>query len=54
MMIEQHIGELRAELRNAVYKDEREWILKEFASAERELAEEEAAFDAMVLAEPPA
>lgn len=53
MIIEQHIEELRAELRNAVYKDEREWILKELASAQRQLAEEEAAYDAMVLDEPP-
>jgi hypothetical protein len=40
-------------LRNAVYKDERERILKELASAERQMAEEEAAHDAMVFAEPP-
>jgi hypothetical protein len=51
--IESQIEELRAELRNAVYKDEREWILRELASAERQLAEEEAAYDAVVLAEPP-
>jgi len=38
---------------NAVYKDEREWILKELADAERQLAEKEAARDAMVSAEPP-
>lgn len=52
MIIEQHIEELRAELRNAVYKDEREWILKELASAQRQLAEEDAANNAMALAEP--
>jgi len=48
-----HIQELRAELRNAVYQNERQWILKELAAAERQLADEEAAYNAMVLAEPP-
>ncbi|NSZ87664.1 hypothetical protein G6L98_26215 [Agrobacterium tumefaciens] len=52
-MTEQHIEELRAELRNAVYRDERVWILKELAAAKHQLAEEEAAYDAVVLAEPP-
>jgi hypothetical protein len=51
--LECQIEELRAELRNAVYKDEREWIPEELASAERQLNEEEAPYDAMVLAEPP-
>jgi hypothetical protein len=36
-----------------VYQDERQWILKELSDSERQLAEEEAAYDAMVLAEPP-
>lgn len=36
-----------------MYQDERDWILKELAAAERQLAEEEAAYNAMVLAEPP-
>lgn len=48
-----HIRELRAELRNAVYQDERQWILNELAAAEAQLADEEAVYDAMVLAEPP-
>jgi hypothetical protein len=52
MIIEQHIEELRAELRNAVYKDEREWILKELASAERQLAADEATYDTAVLTAP--
>ncbi|MES5047703.1 hypothetical protein ACTJJ7_11805 [Phyllobacterium sp. 22229] len=39
MSIDQHIEELRAELRNAVYKDERQWIKAELAKA---LAERDA------------
>jgi len=39
MSIDQHIEELRAELRNAVYRDERRWIEDELAIA---LAEREA------------
>lgn len=39
MSIDQHIEELRAELRNAVYRDERRWIEDELAMA---LAEREA------------
>lgn len=39
MSIDQHIEELRAELRNAVYRKERRWIEKELAMA---LAEREA------------
>lgn len=39
MSIDQHIEELRAELRNAVYRNERRWIEKELAKA---LAEREA------------
>jgi len=39
MSIDQVIEELRAELRNAVYRDERRWIEKELAKA---IAEREA------------
>lgn len=39
MSIDQHIEELRAELRNAVYRNERRWIERELAKA---LAEREA------------
>lgn len=46
MSIDQVIEELRAELKNAVYRDERRWIEKELAKAitEREAiwAEQEA------------
>lgn len=34
--LDQHIEELRAELRNAVYRDERRWIEKELAKATAE------------------
>jgi hypothetical protein len=39
MSIDQHIEELRAELRNAVYPEERRWIEVELAKAiaERDL-----------------
>ena len=37
MLIEQHIEELRAELRNAVEREERQWIIAELAKAEAEL-----------------
>lgn len=40
-------------MRNTVYRDERVWILKELATARGKLVEEEAAYDAMILAEPP-
>lgn len=33
MSIDQHIEELRAELRNAVYRSERRWIERELAKA---------------------
>ncbi|MBG0511155.1 hypothetical protein I3J13_20465 [Agrobacterium sp. MOPV5] len=33
MSIDQHIEELRAELRNAVYRNERRWIERELAKA---------------------
>ena len=53
MSIDQHIEELRAELRNAVYRDERREIeaALELALAEREIiwAEQEA----LMTAEPP-
>lgn len=53
MSIDQHIEELRAELRNAVYADERRWIEEELARAleEREAiwAEQEGIFSS----EPP-
>ncbi|WHS30394.1 hypothetical protein QLQ09_02115 [Brucella sp. NM4] len=39
MSNDQHIEELRAELRNAVYRNERRWTEKELAKA---LAEREA------------
>lgn len=48
-----HIQQLRAELRNAVYQDDCQWILKELSEAEAQLAEEEAAFDAQLNAKPP-
>jgi hypothetical protein len=41
MSIDQHIEELRAELRNAVYRDERRWIEQELAKA---VAERDALF----------
>ena len=53
MSIDQHIEELRAELRNAVYRDERRWIEQELARA---LAEREAIWaeqEALMNAEPP-
>ena len=42
-----------AELRNAVDGTERRQIQAELATAEAKFAEEEAAFDAMMIAEPP-
>lgn len=48
-----HIQELRAELRNAMHQDERREIAAELATAEARLAEEEAAFEARMAAEPP-
>lgn len=33
MSIDQHIEELRAELRNAVYRDERRWMKDALATA---------------------
>lgn len=48
-----HIQELRAELRNAVYADERRWIEAELVKATEQYEAEEAAFIADILAEPP-
>ena len=39
MLLEQHIEELRAELRNAVIRKERRWIEKELKKALAELEE---------------
>ena len=53
MSIDQHIEELRAELRNAVYRDERREIMEalEMALAEREVLWAE--LEGHVSAEPP-
>ena len=53
MSIDQHIEELRAELRNAVYRDERIWIEAELrrALAEREVIW--AGQECIVSSEPP-
>lgn len=48
-----HINELRAELAASIDQAERQQIAAELATAEGQLAEEEAAFDALVSAEPP-
>jgi hypothetical protein len=48
-----HINELRAELAASIDHAERQQIAAELAAAEAKLAEEEAAFDALVSAEPP-
>lgn len=53
MSIDQHIEELRAELRNAVYADERRWIEEELVMA---LAEREAIWveqEGLASSEPP-
>ncbi len=53
MSIDQHIEELRAELRNAVYRKERRWIERELAKA---LAERDALWaeqDGLISSEPP-
>jgi hypothetical protein len=53
MSIDQHIEELRAELRNAVYPDERRWIEEELemALAEREVIWAE--MEGLISSEPP-
>jgi hypothetical protein len=48
-----HIQELRAELAASIDQAERREIAAEIATAEVKLAEEEAAFEAMIAAEPP-
>jgi hypothetical protein len=48
-----HINELRAELAASIDQAERQQIAAELAAAEVKLAEEEAAFDALISAEPP-
>lgn len=53
MTIEQHIEELRAELSAVLDQAERRQIIAELATAEAKLAEEEAAFEARIEAEPP-
>ncbi|WP_200834976.1 hypothetical protein [Phyllobacterium salinisoli] len=53
MTIDQHIEELRAELCNAVYRDERRWVEEELAMA---LAEREAIWagqEGLISSEPP-
>jgi hypothetical protein len=53
MSIDQHIEELRSELRNAVDRDERRWIEEELAMA---LAEREAIWaeqEGLASSEPP-
>ncbi|WP_193603363.1 hypothetical protein [Agrobacterium sp. MS2] len=47
-----HINELRAELAAAIDQAERQQIAAELAAAEAKLDEEEAAFDALISAEP--
>ena len=49
MSIDQHIEELRAERRNAVYTDERRWIEEELARA---LAEREAIWAEQIVDRP--
>jgi len=48
-----HINELRAELAASVDQAEFKQTAAELAAAEARLAEEEAAFDSLVSAEPP-
>lgn len=47
-----HINELRAELAASIDQAERQQIAAELAAAEAKLADEEAAFDALISAEP--
>lgn len=51
--IEQHIEELRAELRNTVYRDERRQIEAELAQAQAELEAAITAQEAEIEVEPP-
>ncbi|NSZ10118.1 MULTISPECIES: hypothetical protein [Agrobacterium] len=48
-----HIQELRLELSAVLDQAERRQIAAELATAEAKLAEEEAAFEAQIVAEPP-
>ena len=48
-----HIQELRAELAASIDQGERREIAAELATAEAKLAEEEAAFEALIADEPP-
>ncbi|WP_427928500.1 hypothetical protein [Agrobacterium cavarae] len=48
-----HINELRAELAASIDQAERQQIAAELASAEAKLAEEDAAFEALISDEPP-
>lgn len=48
-----HINELRAELAASIGQTERREIATEIAMAEAKLAEEEAAFEALISAQPP-
>lgn len=48
-----HIEELRAELAASIDRAERREIAAEIATAEVKLGEDEAAFEAMIAAEPP-
>lgn len=53
MSIDQHIEELRAELRNAVYPDERRWIETELEMALDEREELWAEMEGLISTEPP-
>lgn len=48
-----HINELRAELAASIDHAERQQIAAELGSAEAKLAEEDAAFEALINDEPP-
>jgi len=48
-----HINELRAELAASIDQAERREIAAELATAEAKLADEEAAFDALIATVPP-
>lgn len=51
--LKMHLEQLRAELRNAYDAEERRKIEAELATAEAKLAQNEAAFEALIGAEPP-
>lgn len=48
-----HINELRAELAASIDQTERQQIAAELATAEAQLAEEDAAFEALISDKPP-